>query len=195
MSRVDFYFDCMSPYSYLAATRIEAMVGAAGGEVVVKPIYLPGVMRAAGVKAPVEVPAKLAYMVKDLTDWVTLLGLPPIVVPQTFPFSSALADRCALVAVDEGKGMAYAKAVLSAVWSEGADLNDVSVMSRVISSAGLDAAQVLERAGTDAVKQKLRAETEAAVERGIFGVPTFFVGDEMFVGNDRLDFVVRALRR
>lgn len=195
MSRVEFFFDCMSPYSYLASTRVEAMVSAAGGTVQFKPVYLPGLLRAAGNKGPAEIPAKAAYVLKDLADWARALELPPVQFPEVFPFNAALADRCALLADAKGRGNAFGVAMLAAIWRDGRDANDPAVLTSVLESVGLDAKAVLEQAGTDELKTRLRTVTDEAAARGAFGVPTFFVGDEMFVGNDRLDFVVEAVRR
>lgn len=192
---VEFFFDFMSPYSYLASTRVEAMVGAAEGTVRWRPCYLPGLLRATGNVGPGQIPAKGAYAFKDLLDWTEHLGMPPLIVPETFPFAAAQADRCALVALDEGKGPAFSKAMFAAIWRDGKDPNDAAVVAEVLTACGLDAAAVAAKAASPELKERLKAETDEAVRRGAYGVPTFFVGDEMFVGNDRLDFVVRRLQR
>jgi 2-hydroxychromene-2-carboxylate isomerase len=196
MSRVvEFFFDFMSPYSYLAATRVEAVVAPAGASVRYRPCFLPGVLRATGNRGPAEIPAKLAHTFKDLSDWTEALGLPPLQVPATFPFLTTQANRAALVAIDEGQGNAFVRPMFEAIWRDGRDGSDEGVIAEVLTAAGLDAARVLAAASSPALKERLKAATDEAVARGAYGVPTFFLGDEMFVGNDRLDFVARRLAR
>jgi 2-hydroxychromene-2-carboxylate isomerase len=196
MSRVvEFFFDFMSPYSYLAATRVEAVAAAHGARVSYRPCFLPGILRATGNRGPAEIPAKLAHTFKDLSDWTDALGLPPIRVPETFPFLTTQANRAALVAVDEGRGGAFVRPMFEAIWRDGRDGSDEAVLSEVLTAAGLDAPKVLALASSPPLKDRLKAATDEAVQRGAYGVPTFFVEGEMFVGNDRLDFVARRLAR
>lgn len=190
---VEFFFDFMSPYSYLASTRVEAMVHPT--PVIWRPCFLPGILRATENRGPAEVPAKLAHLMKDLNDWTEHLGLPPVRLPETVPFLATQANRCALVALDEGKGVPFIKAMFRAIWRDGRSASDSQVLSDVLTSEGLDAARVLELAASQPLRDRLKAATEEAVSRGAFGVPAFFVGDEMFIGNDRLEFVVRRLTK
>lgn len=192
--QVDFYFDFMSPYSYLASTRIEAMVGGAGGTVSWRPCFLPALLKATDNRGPGQIPAKLAWTMKDVVDWAEFLGLPPVKVPDTFPFLATQANRCALVALDEGKGPAFCVEMFAAIWRDGIDPNDPAALAEVLRKVGLDPERVLPLATSQPLKDRLRASSDEAVQRGAFGVPTFFIGDEMFVGNDRLDFVVRRLK-
>jgi len=191
--QVQFFFDFMSPYSYLASTRIEAMVSAAGGTVAWRPCFLPAILKATDNRGPGQIAAKVPWVVKDLADWAAYLGLAPVKVPDAFPFLTTQANRCALVANDEGKGPAFSKAMFAAIWRDGLDPNDPAVIATVLRGSGLDPDRVQALAASQPLKDRLRAESDAAVQMGAFGVPTFFVGDEMFVGNDRLDFVVRRL--
>lgn len=192
--QVEFFFDFMSPFSYLASTRVEAMVGAAGGSVSWRPCFLPAILKATDNRGPGQIPAKIPWVVKDLADWADFLGLPPVKIPDTFPFLTTQANRCALVANDEGKGAAFCLAMFAAIWRDGLDPNDPLVLSAVLRAVGLDAERVLPLAASQPLKDRLKAESEDAVRRGAFGVPTFFIGEEMFVGNDRLDFVVRRMK-
>jgi 2-hydroxychromene-2-carboxylate isomerase len=193
--QVEFFFDFMSPYSYLAATRIEAVVGAAGGAVVYRPCFLPGLLKATGNRGPAEIPAKLAYTFKDLSDWARALNLPPIRVPETFPFLTTQASRAALVAIDEGQGPAFVRAMFDAIWRDGKNGADEAVIGEVLSACGLEGPRVLALASSQGLKDRLKAATDEAMQRGAFGVPTFFAKGEMFVGNDRLDFVAKRLQR
>ncbi len=193
--KVEFFFDFMSPYSYLASTRVEAMVVGAGGSVTWRPCFLPALLKATDNRGPGQNPAKIPWLMKDLADWADFLGLPPIKIPETFPFLATQANRCALVAIDEGKGPAFCVEMFAAIWRDGRDPNDPSVLTDVLRTVGLDAERVLPLAASQPLKDRLKADSEEAVRRGAFGVPTFFIGDEMFVGNDRLDFLVRRLTK
>ncbi|MBL8935983.1 MAG: 2-hydroxychromene-2-carboxylate isomerase [Archangium sp.] len=185
----------MSPYSYLASTRVEAMVRGAGGAVEWRPCFLPGILRATGNRGPAELPAKLAHLLKDLNDWTDHLGLPRVRLPEPVPFLATQANRCALVALDEGRGASFITAMFRAIWRDGRSASDPAVLADVLTSEGLDAARVIALASSPAMKERLKAATDEAVRRGAYGVPAFFVGDELFMGNDRLEFVVRRLDR
>jgi 2-hydroxychromene-2-carboxylate isomerase len=191
---VEFFFDFMSPFSYLASTRVEAMVGGQGGVVSWRPCFLPAILKATDNRGQGQIPAKIPWVLKDLANWAEFLEIPPVRVPDTFPFLATQANRSALVAIDEGKGATFCVAMFAAIWRDGRDPNDSSVLADVVRSVGLDAEMVLARAASQPLKDRLKAQSEEAVRRGAFGVPTFFIGDEMFVGNDRLDFVVRRLK-
>jgi 2-hydroxychromene-2-carboxylate isomerase len=192
---LEFYFDFMSPYSYLASTQLEGVVQRTGAALSLKPLYLPGVMRATGNKSPIETPSKAMYTLKDLNDWAKHYRLPEVILPDTFPFNSAQADRVGLAVLEAApaRGLAFTTALFRAVWQERKDPNAEDVLRPLLQALELDAAAIVARAQTDEIKARLRANTDQAVERGAFGVPTFFVGDQMFVGNDRLMFVEAAL--
>jgi 2-hydroxychromene-2-carboxylate isomerase len=195
MRSVEFYFDLMSPFSYLAATRIDAIAAAAGAEAHWKPFFLPGVMKATGNRGPTETFAKALYAHKDLNDWARHLNLPVIELPDTFPFLALTADRLAFVAAEHGKMREWCQRMFKSIWVQRADCNDPAVLTAELTAIGLDPVASLERAKADDIKAKLKANTDEAVEKGAFGAPTFFVDGEMFVGNDRLMFVEAALKR
>jgi 2-hydroxychromene-2-carboxylate isomerase len=192
---LEFYFDFMSPYSYLASTRIEGVVQRTGATLSLKPLYLPGVLRATGNKSPIETPSKAMYTLKDLNDWAKHYRLPEVVLPEVFPFAAAQADRVAIVVTEvaPAKALPFFLAMFNKVWVERVDANAEATIAPLLKALELDAPAIIARAQTEELKAKLRANTEQAVERGAFGVPTFFVGDQMFVGNDRLHFVEEAL--
>jgi 2-hydroxychromene-2-carboxylate isomerase len=192
---VEFFFDFVSSYSFLASTRVEAIVTKAGGTVRWRPFFLPGVFKATGNGGPTAVPAKAQYAWKDTLDWVAHLGLPPLKLSDSFPFATVTANRIALVIDEQGKLREFAERTFNEIWVQGSDPNDPAVLSRLIVAVGADPEAVLPRAQAQEIKDRLRANTDEAVKRGAFGAPTFFIGDEMFVGNDRLDFVERALLR
>jgi 2-hydroxychromene-2-carboxylate isomerase len=191
---LEFLFDLMSPYSYLAATQLTAVGERTGAAVKWVPVYLPGIMRATGNRGPTAVPPKAVYTFKDVNDWARHYGLPPIELPDDFPFQAAAADRLCLVADEQGKGAAFALAMFRQIWAARCNANDPAVMESALKEAGLDPPTALARGRSDEIRTLLKANTDAAVSRGAYGVPTFFVGEEMFVGNDRLMFVEKALR-
>jgi 2-hydroxychromene-2-carboxylate isomerase len=192
---VEFFYDLMSPYSYLAATRLEAIAERTNATIQWKPLYLPGVMKAVENKGPTAIPAKAMYSFKDLNDWTQHYGLPPLVLPDPFPFVAAQADRALLAAAPLGKLVALTHAFFRAIWVDGKNCNDAAVLAAVIQSQGLEPASLLATANSDEIRNQLRANTDDAIARGAFGVPTYFVNGEMFVGNDRLFFVEAALKR
>jgi 2-hydroxychromene-2-carboxylate isomerase len=192
---LDFFFDLMSPYSYLAATQVPALAERTGATVHWRPLYLPGVMKATGNHGPTAIAAKAMYSFKDCNDWAKHYGLPELRLPDDFPFISVTADRCAMVAEEQGKLIPFVQRMFRKIWAEGGNCNDPAVIAQVLTEVGLDPEATLARAGTEEIKAKLRKNTDEAIERGAYGVPTFYVGDEMFVGNDRLMFVEKALTK
>ncbi|MEW6434614.1 MAG: 2-hydroxychromene-2-carboxylate isomerase [Myxococcota bacterium] len=190
---VEFFFDFMSPYSYLASTRVRAMGERVGATVRWRPFFLPGVMKATGNHGPTSIAAKAAYVFKDLQDWAKYLGLPPVVLPEAFPFLTVLADRVALVMDEKGRLEDFAVPTFRRIWAEGHDVSDPKTLEAILVGLGEVPGPILERAQSQELKDRLRGNTDEAVQRGAFGAPTFVVGDELFVGNDRLDFVERAL--
>jgi 2-hydroxychromene-2-carboxylate isomerase len=194
MPRLEFFFDYGSPYSYLANSRLPALAERTGAEVRYRPMLLGGVFKATGNSSPAVEPceAKRAYGGLELRRWVAHLGVPFSGNPH-FPINTLLLMRTAVAARRAGVFEPFHRAVYPAFWADAENLGEPEVVARVVEKAGLDARALLEAAGDPEVKAELRATTEEAVARGVFGAPTFFVEDEMFFGNDRLDFVERAL--
>ena len=196
MPVMEYFYDFVSPYSYLASTRVESEARRAGGEVRFRPFLLGGVFKATGNRAPLETPAKLRHMWVDLQRWARRLSV-TLAQPPTFPVASILSLRSALEAERLGKLVPYTHAVFRAYWAEGKDIASPEVLAAVASSAGLDGAAVV--AAAPGYKEALMRQTQEAVDRGAFGAPTFFVpapgGEEMFVGNDRLELACEALAR
>ncbi|MCI0569210.1 MAG: 2-hydroxychromene-2-carboxylate isomerase [Myxococcaceae bacterium] len=190
---LEFFFDFTSPYSYLASTQVEALAQRNGARIVWRPFLLGAVFKATGNSPPLSVPAKGAYMVKDLQDWVRQYGLPELALPSTFPVPSVKANRLALVALAEGKGPAFIHATFRAIFQAGRDVGELDMLGELAASVGLDAKVALARIEQQDVKDELRRNTDDAVARGAFGAPTFFVGDDMYCGNDRLFLVEKSL--
>lgn len=191
MATLEFFYDFTSPYSYLASTRVDAVAARAGAAVRWRPFVLGGVFKETGNRAPIEVSAKGRHMLVDLERWSRRLGV-PLRWPAAFPIPSLLALRCALAAEARGRLVPFSQAVFRAAWADGEDVASPEVLAGLADDVGLDGAALVAEA--PAQKQALLRQTAEAVERGAFGAPTFFVGAELFVGNDRLDFVEEALR-
>lgn len=192
MKRVEFFYDYASTYSYLAHRAIEELAAKRQAEIVFKPMVLGFVFKATGNSMPAAVPAKAAYMVHDVRRWVRHYGL-PFHMPSVFPVNTIRALRTAVAALEDGVFPAYHHAVMRAYWANDQDIGDAEVLAAIATSAGLDGSRLVARADDPGVKERLKANTDEAIARGVFGAPTFFVGDEMFWGNDRLQFVDEAL--
>jgi 2-hydroxychromene-2-carboxylate isomerase len=191
---IDFYFDFVSPYSYLAITQLPALARQHGAELVYKPFRLLELMKLVGNRpTTVECKNKLRYAGADLGRWAAKYGVSLHRNPHLSKFDSALLLRGALVAADDGEAAPYVSAVFGAVWNGERDLSHHAELVDVLEKAGLAGEKLLEGAASDEVAARLDRETAAAAERGVFGSPTFVVGDELYFGNDRLDFVAAAL--
>ena len=195
MARLEFFFDYGSPYSYLADTQLAVLRARTGCELVYRPMLLGGVFKATGNHSPAVEPvaAKRDYGMLELRRWIAHLGV-PFQMNAHFPINTLLLMRAAHAAEQHGVFPAFHAALYPAFWVRSENLGDPAVVARVLGAAGLDGPALLAAAEGDAAKSALRATTEEAVARGVFGAPSFFVDDELFWGNDRLDFVERALR-
>jgi 2-hydroxychromene-2-carboxylate isomerase len=191
---VEFFFDYASPYSYLACEQVEAIAQRTGAELRWRPFLLGAVFKATGNVPPVNNAHKAAYLAKDLLDWTRYLGLPDFRLPDSFPINSLKANRLALVAAEKGRIVPLSHATFRAAFAEGKDISDPQVLEGLARTAGLEPAAALALTDNQEIKDALRRNTEEAVARGAFGAPTFFVGDAMFFGNDRLMFVEQALK-
>jgi 2-hydroxychromene-2-carboxylate isomerase len=192
---VEFFFDVGSPAAYLAWTQLPKIVQSTGSEIEYRPMLLGGVFQATGNRSPMEVPAKGQYMVDDLQRFARRYGVPFRHNPH-FPINTLTLMRMVLgLQLREPERMVpFVDAVFRAIWVDARNLNDPVVATEVLRQAGFDPEKMLALAGDAAVKDDLKVATQEAVARGVFGAPTFFVGGEMFWGQDRLDFVKEALQ-
>jgi 2-hydroxychromene-2-carboxylate isomerase len=190
----DYYFDFGSPASYLAATQLAKLCEQTGATAAYKPMLLGGVFQATGNHSPVTIPAKGAYTFKDFARFAKRYGVPLHVNPH-FPINTLLLMRGAigLQLSDAERFAPYCTAVYHAIWVDALNMNDPATVGRVLAQAGFDPMAMMALANAQSTKDALKAATEAAVARGVFGAPTFFVNDTMFWGQDRLDFVREAL--
>jgi len=194
MSSVEFFFDYGSPYSYLADSRLDALAQRTGADVIYRPMLLGGVFKATGNQSPFVEPveAKRQYFSLELRRCVRLLGVAFENNPH-FPINTLSLMRAAYAARALEVFAAFHAAIYPAFWARGLDLGKSEIIEGVLSEAGLDGKKILDLSVSDDIKAGLRVTTEEAVERGVFGAPTFFVDGEMFFGNDRMDLVENAL--
>ena len=191
---LDFYFDFGSPASYLAYKRLRQLESKYDLTVHWLPMLLGGVFKATGNVSPVTVAAKGNYMVnQDFPRFAKRYGV-PMQFNTYFPINTLNLMRGAVAAQSEGVFDTYADAVFDAMWQQAIDLGQVDAVVRTLQEAGLDAMSLLALTQEDVIKQTLIANTNQAVDRGVFGAPTMFVGDEMYFGQDRLDWIEDHLK-
>ncbi|MBL8335403.1 MAG: 2-hydroxychromene-2-carboxylate isomerase [Rhodoferax sp.] len=192
---VEFYFDFGSPAAWLAHTQMAVIARDTGATVVYRSMLLGGVFQSTGNRPPISVPLKGSYLFTDLSRFARRYGVPLVMNP-AFPINTITLMRIdvGLERTADPRLAAYRDAMFRAIWVDQKNLNDPATVAQVLTAGGFDPQQMLALASDPAVKEDLRARTQAAVDRGIFGAPTFFVGDAMFWGQDRLDFVREALQ-
>ena len=184
--------DVGSPPTYLAWTQLPRLVRETGAELAWSPVLLGGIFKATGNVSPVTVPAKGKWMLADLARAAKRLGVPMHFNPH-FPINTLHLMRGATALLGKPAFEDYLTSVFTALWVGGSDLSDPGEVAAVVERAGLDPASFKRMIEQPAVKDQLKQTTDQAVARGVFGCPTFFVGDEMFFGQDRLDDVREAL--
>ncbi|TCJ15075.1 2-hydroxychromene-2-carboxylate isomerase [Rubrobacter taiwanensis] len=198
MARVEFFFDLVSPYSYLAQTQIRRICAGHGAELIFRPFLLGAVHNATGNIAPAAVPAKARYLLRDLRRWAKYYGV-PLNFPRPFPFTTVASMRAACWCEEQGNLDDFVREGFDAYWVDGkgpkgTDRRDEAEPLREIARRiGADPDKLAEAAAAPEYRDALRESTEEAVRRGAFGAPTFFVDGELFWGNDRLHFVEQAL--
>lgn len=200
MARIEFFYDVSSPWTYLAFHNIQPLAKELGESIAWRPFLVGGVFNSVNpsVYAMREnpVPAKAAYMLKDLADWARLAGLRIKFPPRVFPVNSVKALRACFWAETLGKQVPLATALFELYWSEDKDISQEAVLGEACARAGLDAAACAQAITGDAVKAQLKANTDEVIARGGFGSPTIFVDKtDMFFGNDRLPLIAAALKR
>ena len=188
----DFFYDLGSPYSYLASTRLAGIEERTGVKARLLPVTLGGLRKSTGHQFPP--PQQLKYMSEDTARWAKQYGV-QMQIPRTFPVNSIRGLRACVAAEQQGTGAEAMHALFRTYWVEGSDISDPAVLEKALTAAGLDGKALLERTEAQEVKDALRKNTDLALFRGVFGVPTLFVGDRSFWGNDRLHFVEAELRR
>ena len=197
MHTLEFYFDCSSPWTYLAFERALTLLDLDTVELVWKPILVGGVFNAVnpGVydTRANPVPAKLAYSRKDLQDWARIAGV-VIGKPPVFPVNSVKAMRGAFYALEHGVLVEYARAVFKRYWTDLADISQDQELQAIVVALGLDVDKFFAAIANQSYKDRLRDTTDELMRRGGFGSPTMYLdGDDMYFGNDRLDLIKAVL--
>ena len=194
---LELIFDFGSPNAYLAMKALPELLDRTGADLLITPCLLGGIFKATGNKAPMiqyaDAPAKLAYENLEMRRFIEKHGLHKFRLNPHFPVNTLTIMRGAIVADDEGVLDDYIDAVNRAMWEDALKMDDTEVIATFLSANGFDGPALLARTQEPEIKAKLVANTEAAVARGVFGIPTFFVGDAMFFGKDRLGQVEEAL--
>ena len=196
MKSVEFYFDLGSPYSYLAYYRLLQMAERQEIQIVYKPILLGGVFKATGNRSPIEIPVKGVYSILDMQRWSEYYHIPMQMNPH-FPMNTLTLMRIltGVQLLHLEKFEQVLKLLFDAMFGTPQNLNEPTVLAEVLEPSGFSVEDIMSMVQSEVVKQKLITETEQAIQRGIFGAPTFFVGDEMYWGQDRLHFVEQALNK
>jgi 2-hydroxychromene-2-carboxylate isomerase len=196
---IEFIFDFGSPNAYLAYRALPAVLARTGAKLVISPCLLGGIFKATGNQAPTVafagVKGKLEYEMLELRRFVAKHRLDKFRMNPHFPVNTLMLMRGLIAARDAGQEADYLEMGLQGLWEEGLKLDDPQVLAGRMDAAGLDSKGLLAAAQTDRVKLKLADNTAAAVARGVFGIPTFFIGDEMFFGKERLAQVEEAIEK
>ena len=197
--KVEFHYDFGSPNCYLAhkvIPQIEARTGVAFSYF---PILLGGVFKLTNNASPVQqfagIPHKMKYMRLEMRRFIEEHNLSAFRMNPHFPVNTLQIMRGAIVAEDEGTSKLYVETMLNAMWEQEKKMDDPAVIKEVLDAAGLDGDHFLARIQEAPIKEKLLANTAASAERGCFGAPTFFVGNEIYFGKDRLETVEKEILR
>ena len=196
---LEFFFDCSSPWTFLAFEQIQQSCQKISIEISWQPILVGGVFNAVnpsvyeGRENPLPVKAK--YYAKDLKDWSNYVGI-EIGQPPVFPVNSVKAMRGAFVAIEEDSLVPYAREVFTSYWTELRDISQNNVLREIVERVGIDPQSYFEKIASQNYKDKLRKNTAELIQRGGFGSPTMFVDQsDMYFGNDRIPLVIKALSR
>lgn len=186
---VEFFFDYVSAYSYLADYQLSSFRNI---EIIYRPMLLGAVMQATNNKPPGTIPSKGNYIAKDLELWSQHYGI-PFRMNSIFPQNTLKALRLAIVCQQENCFQMVHQALFEAMFVHNLDISDVDILKNLINQQQLNSDQLIEKLSENTIKDELKRNTNEAISRGAFGAPTFFINDEMFFGNDRLDFIKAKL--
>ncbi|MGC5701002.1 2-hydroxychromene-2-carboxylate isomerase [Pseudomonas sp. NFXW11] len=191
---VEFFFDLGSPTSYLAHTQLPKICAQTRSQLVYQPMLLGGVFKSTGNASPISIPAKGRYMLQDLARFARRYQVELNFNPH-FPINTLLLMR-AVTGVQlhlPERFNEFVDCLFRALWVDKRNLNDPATVAQVLKQSGFDPQQILDLSNDEGVKNALKDKTEQALQRGVFGAPSMFVGDQLFFGQDRLDFVQEAL--
>lgn len=189
---VEIYYDFGSPTTYLAYTQMNQIAERTGATIVWKPALLGGIFKEAENRSPVTVDAKGAWMLNDMQRFADFYGV-PFVMNNNFPINTLYLMRGALVAHHGGYDTAYRDVIFKGMWVDNLDMSNIELVEDLLAEADLNMDEIANGMQDPAIKQELIDRTNEAVERGVFGMPTFFVNEQMHFGQDRLYWVELAL--
>jgi len=191
---VEFYFDLGSPATYLAYTQLPKICAQTGSQLIYIPMLLGGVFKATGNASPATIPAKGRYMFQDLDRYAKRYNVPLKFNPH-FPINTLMLMRAVtgMQLRHPKRFQAFIDCLFTALWVEGRSLDDPATVAAVLTQHGFDPNEVLALTADEEVKTVLKDNTETAVQRGVFGAPSMFIDNQLFFGQDRLDFVIEAL--
>jgi len=194
---IDYYASLNSPWTHLGAARLEAIAARHGASVRIFPVDFGTIFpNSGGLPLPKRAPQRQAYRLMELERWRAHLGIPIHIKPRFFPAKETQAAHCVIAAretIGDGPAIALAHRVLRALWEEEKDTGDTATLAMLIENAGLDAAALMALAAEPRWSEQRVRDTEAALARGVFGAPSYVIGEEIFWGQDRLEFVERRL--
>lgn len=201
MTRIEFFFDCSSPWTYMAFHRIQPIVAKTGAELVWRPILVGGVFNAVNQElysareSFLNNPRRADHFFKDMQDWARYCGI-KIGWPEFHPVNAVKCMRGCFVAEEQGLLEPYARKVFEAYWGDQRDIGNPDVLREIVFELGMNPDTFISAIAEQTVKDKLRANTDELIERGGYGSPTMFInGDDMYFGNDRLPLVEQALQK
>ena len=196
---IEFFFDCSSPWTYLAFHNIQPLAKEFGEEISWRPILVGGIFNTVNpsvyASRDTPVPLKARYMLKDLRDWARVARLAIKMPPSVFPVNSVKAMRGCIWLARDGKDMVpFARAVFEAYWGADQDISKDEVLTEVCKRIGIDPQRFFAGIGEQAIKDQLKANTDEVMARGGFGSPTIFIDKtDMYFGNDRMPLIREAL--
>ncbi|MCP3983510.1 MAG: 2-hydroxychromene-2-carboxylate isomerase [bacterium] len=185
---LDFYFDYLSPYAYLASREIFAVCARHEVELQLRPVLFAGLLGHWGQRGPAEIPPKAVHTIKECKRYALLRNI-PLCPPRHHPFKPLTALRASLFEVAGQDQALVIRTIFDLGWVRGGDIGDPKELAKALTAAGLGGSRIIEAAGSEQAKESLRRETELAVGRGVFGIPTMIVRDELFWGLDQLRYL------
>ena len=194
---LDFYYDFGSPNAYLAWKALQGVTERTGLEVSMHPVLIGGIFKTTGNQPPWQafgkVPSKMKYMQLEIQRFIKAHKLTAFKFNSAFPVNTLLAMRGAIAAQQAGMHDVYYPAVFKAIWEDNKDISQANILTNVLNDAGLNGAELVAATQTPDIKQGLMKATQACVDRGAFGLPTFFLGDDIYFGKDRVDQIEQAV--
>ena len=191
---LEFYFDFSSPYSFLAYKQIKKIEKENFIEIKYMPIFLGGLFNLAGNKANIDIPLKAKYMIKDCKLWAEKYNI-DFKFNNYFPIKTLNLMRCTLIAEKKKFEQIFIDKIFDAIWKHGMDLNDNTILEKLLKNLDLNPKTFLTEASDPKIKDELKKRTSEAFEKGIFGAPTFLINNKIFWGQDRIEFALNEAKK